>query len=103
MKLIAAVVQPEKLASIQTSLNTVDIRQMTVNEVFSYGQEEGHTLIYRSSKLHVRLVPKLKLEIAVEDGHADQAVAAIRASAGEGMIFVFDLEDCVQASAMLTR
>jgi nitrogen regulatory protein P-II 2 len=97
MKLIAAIIKPSRLEEVRQALNSLDVHGMTVTEVKGYGRQKGHSEIYRGVEYAVHFLPKLKLEIAVEDLQADAVAAAICESAqtgriGDGKIFVFDLE-----------
>jgi nitrogen regulatory protein P-II 1 len=104
MKLITAIIRPEKLEDVQRALNERDVYLMTVSDVRGCGRQRGYTEVYRGSEFQVRLLPKLKLEIAVNDAFVDAAVEAIVHSArtgetgqiGDGKIFVLPLEDCVR-------
>jgi nitrogen regulatory protein P-II 1 len=104
MKLIVAIIRPEKLEAVQTALNERDIYLMTVSDVRGCGRQRGYTEVYRGSELQVRLLPKLKLEIGVNDAFVDAAVEAILHASrtgdtgqiGDGKIFVLPLEDCVR-------
>jgi|SRR6516162_6802228 nitrogen regulatory protein P-II 1 len=104
MKLITAIIRPEKLEAVQRALNERDVYLMTVSDVRGCGRQRGYTEVYRGSEFQVRLLPKLKLEIAVNDAFVDAAVEAIVHSArtgetgaiGDGKIFVLPLEDCVR-------
>lgn len=101
MKQIVAIIRPNKLGSIQTALKDVDVHLMTINEVFSYSPAEGHTLIYRSAKVSVPMMPKLKIEITVDDYAEDAVVDAIinagstGANGDDGKILVTHLNECV--------
>jgi len=89
---------------VQRALNERDVYLMTVSDVRGCGRQRGYTEVYRGSEFQVRLLPKLKLEIAVNDAFVDAAVEAIVHSArtgetgaiGDGKIFVLPLEDCVR-------
>lgn len=104
MKLITAIIRPEKLDSVQRALNEVDVYLMTVTDVRGCGRQRGFTEVYRGTEFQVRLLPKLKVEIAVNDAFVEAAVEAIVHSArsgetgqiGDGKIFVLPLEDCVR-------
>lgn len=103
MKLITAIIRPEKLDSVQRALNEVDVYLMTVTDVRGCGRQRGFTEVYRGSEFQVRLLPKLKLEIAVNDAFVEATVEAIVHSArtetgqiGDGKIFVVALEDAVR-------
>jgi nitrogen regulatory protein P-II 2 len=97
MKLIIAIIKPSRLEDVREALNAADIHGMTVTEVKGYGRQKGHSEIYRGAEYEVHFLPKLKLEIAVDDGQADAAVTTIKDAAntgkiGDGKVFVLDLE-----------
>ncbi|MHA6689453.1 P-II family nitrogen regulator [Devosia sp. A449] len=96
MKLVIAIIKPSRLEEVRQALNTLDVHGMTVTEVKGYGRQKGHSEIYRGTEYAVHFVPKLKLEIAVDDDLADAVSTAISDSArtgriGDGKIFVLDL------------
>ncbi len=97
MKLITAIVKPFKLDDVRDSLANVGVKGMTVSEVKGFGRQKGHTELYRGAEYVVDFVPKVKLEIVVEDSAVDRAIEAIIEGArtekiGDGKIFVFDCE-----------
>jgi nitrogen regulatory protein P-II 1 len=105
MKLILAVIRPEKLAAVQAALNHPDVRLMTVNEVFGYlGREPCVIETYRGRTVH-RPVSKLRVEITVADAYLDRAVEAVRAVAfrddpaveSDDQLFVVGLTECLGA------
>jgi nitrogen regulatory protein P-II 2 len=104
VKLIVAIIRPEKLEDVQKALNEVEVYLMTVSDVRGCGRQRGYTEVYRGQEIQVRLLPKLKLEIAVNDAFVESAVEAIIHAArtgetgqiGDGKIFVVPLEDCVR-------
>ena len=104
MKLVVAIIRPENLEAVQKALNEHDVYLMTVSDVRGCGRQRGFTEVYRGTEFQVRLLPKLKLEIAVNDAFADATVEAIVHAArtpqtgqiGDGKIFVLPLEDCVR-------
>lgn len=104
MKYIVAIIRPEKLEEVQTALNHHDIYLMTVSDVRGCGRQRGFTEQYRGQEYQVRLLPKLKLEIAVNDEFVDATVEAIvhagrsgnTGQIGDGKVFVLDLEDCIR-------
>ena len=104
MKLIVAVIRPEKLEAVQAALNEQDVYLMTVTDVRGCGRQRGYTEVYRGTEFPVKLLPKVKLEIAVNDAFVDAAVEAIVHAArvgetgtiGDGKIFVLPLDDCVR-------
>lgn len=104
MKLIVAIIRPEKLDEVQQALNERDIYLMTVSEVRGCGRQRGYTEVYRDQQVQTRLLPKLKLEIAVNEPFVEAAVEAIvhaartegTGSIGDGKIFVLSLEECIR-------
>ncbi|HTJ58179.1 MAG TPA: P-II family nitrogen regulator [Devosiaceae bacterium] len=97
MKLVVAIIKPSRLEEVRQALNSLDVHGMTVTEVKGYGRQKGHSEIYRGTEYAVHFLPKLKIEIAVEDALSDRVITAIREAAqtgriGDGKIFVFDLE-----------
>jgi nitrogen regulatory protein P-II 2 len=104
MKLITAIIRPEKLEAVQAALSERDVYLMTVTDVRGCGRQRGFTEVYRGAEFQVRLLPKLKLEIAVNDAFVEATIEAIVHSArtgetgqlGDGKIFVQPLEDCVR-------
>src|SRR2546429_9510022 len=104
MKLIVAIIRPERLEAVQAALNERDVYLMTVSDVRGCGRQRGFTEVYRGAEFQVRLLPKLKLEIAVNEAFVEAAVEAIVHSArtgdtgqiGDGKIFGLSLEDCVR-------
>jgi nitrogen regulatory protein P-II 2 len=96
MKLVIAIIKPSRLEEVRQALNSLDVHGMTVTEVKGYGRQKGHSEIYRGTEYAVHFLPKLKVEIAVDDSLADAVSTAIRDSAqtgriGDGKIFVLDL------------
>src|SRR5262245_13020367 len=104
MKLIVAIIRPERLEAVQAALAARDVYLMTVTDVRGCGRQGGHTEVYRGTQFQVRLLPKLKLEIAVNEAFVEATVEAIVHAArtpeighiGDGKIFVLSLEDCVR-------
>ena len=104
MKLIVAIIRPERLEAVQAALAERDVYLMTVTDVRGCGRQRGFTEVYRGTEIQVRLLSKLKLEIAVNDAFVEAAVEAIVHAArtpetgqiGDGKIFVLDLHDCVR-------
>jgi nitrogen regulatory protein P-II 1 len=104
MKLVVAVIRPEKLEAVQQALNERDIYLMTVSDVRGCGRQRGYTEVYRGSEFQVKLLPKVKLEIAVSEPFVEATVEAIVTAArsggtgqiGDGKIWVLDLQDCVR-------
>jgi len=104
MKLIVAIIRSDKLEAVQQALNERDVYLMTVSDVRGCGRQRGHTETFRGTTMTIRLLPKLKLEIAVNDAFVEAAMEAIvRASRtepagqiGDGKIFILPIEDCVR-------
>ena len=101
MKFIVAIIKPHKLEDVREALAGVGIEGMTASEVKGYGRQKGQTEIYRGAEYQVNFVPKVKVEVAVDDGAADSVVEASRNAAntekiGDGKIFVLDLENAVR-------
>src|SRR6202049_1076703 len=104
MKMIVAIIRPEKLEEVQRALNERDVYLMTVSDVRGCGMQRGYTEVYRGSEFQVRLLPKLKLEIAVNEAFVEATIEAIVHTArtaetgqiGDGKIFVLPMDDCVR-------
>src|SRR3954467_3100434 len=104
MKMVVAIIRPEKLEAVQEALNEHDVYLMTVSDVRGCGRQRGYTEVYRGTEVTVRLIPKLKLEIAVNEPFVEAAVEAIvpagrtgdTGAVGDGKIFVLPLEDAVR-------
>ena len=98
MKKIEAIIKPFKLEEVKDALGEIGIEGMTVSEVKGFGRQRGHTEIYRGSEYTVDFLPKIKLEIVIDDEALDGAVAAIVKSAktgkiGDGKVFVSTIDD----------
>ena len=101
MKLVTAIIKPFKLDDVREALSEIGVQGVTVTEVKGFGRQKGHTEIYRGSEYTVDFLPKLKLELVVPDGQADNAVQAIQAAAatgkiGDGKIFVSNVESAIR-------
>jgi nitrogen regulatory protein P-II 2 len=101
MKLVAAVIKPFKLDDVRTALSEIGVQGMTVAEVKGFGRQKGHTELYRGAEYVVDFLPKVKLEVAVDDNMLDQVVEAIVSSAktgkiGDGKIFIYDLAQAIR-------
>ena len=101
VKLIIATIKPFKLEEVREALTEAGVRGMMVTEIKGFGSQSGHTEIYRGAEYAVNFVPKVKLEIAVSAGMADQVIETITRTAktgkiGDGKIFVLDLEQAVR-------
>lgn len=101
MKMITAIIKPFKLDDVRQGLSDVGIQGMTVEEVKGFGRQKGHTELYRGAEYVVDFLPKVKLQIAVNDKDVDKAVEAIVNAAntgkiGDGKIFVSPLEQVIR-------
>ncbi len=93
MQLIKAIVRPNKVDEVREALEKLNISGMTVSEVRGHGKQKGHTAIYRGKEYNVSLLPKMEIELVVDDAAADEAVKAIIQAArtgeiGDGRVFV---------------
>lgn len=101
MKLITAVIKPFTLEDVKQSLEQVGVYGMTVTEIQGFGQQKGHTEVYRGAEYAVDFVPKVKVEIVVSNEQLDEVVAAIVDTArtgkiGDGKVWVMDVEELVR-------
>jgi nitrogen regulatory protein PII len=101
MKLITAVVKPFKLDDVKDALKSAGITGMTVTEVRGFGRQGGHTETYRGAEYKIDFIPKVAVEVVVDDGHVDAVVDVIVAAAatgkiGDGKIWVTDVERLVR-------
>ena len=101
MKLISAIIKPFKLDEVRDALSAMGVHGMTITEVKGYGRQKGHTEIYRGAEYVVNFLPKVKVEVAIDDSIADKVVQTLTAAAktgqiGDGKIFVFDLGHAVR-------
>ena len=101
MKKIEAIIKPFKLDDVKEALSDIGIYGMTVTEVNGYGRQKGHKEIYRGAEYVVDFVPKIKIEIVVNDDRAQEAVDTIRKAAnsgkiGDGKIFVLPVEQAIR-------
>ncbi|HET6625489.1 MAG TPA: P-II family nitrogen regulator [Nocardioidaceae bacterium] len=101
MKLVTAVVKPHKWEEVREALETIGVAGMTVSEVSGSGRQKGHTEVYRGAEYDVALVPKIRIEIVVDDRDTDDVVAIIVKSAqtgriGDGKVWVVPVEGVVR-------
>jgi nitrogen regulatory protein P-II 1 len=101
MKLVTAVIKPFKLDEVRSALETFGVHGMTVSEASGYGRQKGHTEVYRGAEYTVDLVPKLRLEVLVDDPDAGDVVDVITKSAqtgkiGDGKVWVTPVEAVVR-------
>lgn len=101
MKLVSAIIKPFKLDDVREAISEIGVEGLTVSEVKGFGRQKGHTELYRGAEYQVDFLPKVKLEIAVNDDVVQRLVEAISQAAytgkiGDGKIFVYDLEQAVR-------
>jgi len=101
MKKIEAIIKPFKLEEVKEALAEVGVQGMTVTEVKGFGRQKGHTEIYRGSEYTVDFLPKVKIEIVVDDAQADNVAAVIVKSAntgkiGDGKVFISTIEQAIR-------
>jgi nitrogen regulatory protein P-II 2 len=101
MKLVNAIIKPFKLDDVREAISEIGVEGLTVSEVKGFGRQKGHTELYRGAEYQVDFLPKVKLEIAVNDDVAERLVEAITKAAytgkiGDGKIFVYNLEQAVR-------
>jgi nitrogen regulatory protein PII len=101
MKKIEAIIKPFKLEEVKEALAEVGVQGMTVTEVKGFGRQKGHTEIYRGSEYTVDFLPKVKIEIVVDDAQADSVAAVIVKSAntgkiGDGKVFISTIEQAIR-------
>ncbi|MFO1032718.1 MAG: P-II family nitrogen regulator [Hyphomicrobiales bacterium] len=101
MKYIVAIIKPFKLEEVREALGALGIQGITVTEVKGHGRQRGHTEFYRGAEYAVSFVPKVKIEVAVDDALADRVIESIQNAAqtgqiGDGKIFMLPLERAVR-------
>ena len=101
MKLVVAIIKPFKLDEVREALTPLGIQGLTVSEVKGFGRQKGQTEIYRGAEYIVNFLPKVKIEVAVNDEIVDRVVEAIQAAAqtgkiGDGKIFIFDIVQAIR-------
>jgi nitrogen regulatory protein P-II 1 len=101
MKKIEAIIKPFKLDEVKEALNDLGIKGLTVTEAKGFGRQKGHTELYRGAEYVVDFLPKVKIEVVLEDSLVDQAIEAIEQSAktgriGDGKIFVSTIEEVIR-------
>jgi len=101
MKIITAIIKPFKLDDVRQALGEIGVQGLTVSEVKGFGRQKGHTELYRGAEYVVDFLPKVKIEIGIDDDLVDQAIEAITSSAatgkiGDGKIFITSLEQVVR-------
>ena len=101
MKLVTAIIKPFKLDDVRESLSEIGVQGVTVTEVKGFGRQKGHTELYRGAEYVVDFLPKIKLEVAVDDNMSDQVIDAITKVAntgkiGDGKIFVSTIDSALR-------
>jgi nitrogen regulatory protein PII len=101
MKLIKAIVRPNKVDDVKEALGALGISGMTVTEVRGHGKQKGHAAIYRGKEYNVSLLPKMDIEVVLQDDRVDDAIAAIIQAArtgeiGDGRVFVMPVDHTYQ-------
>ncbi len=101
MKLVSAVIKPFKLDDVRKGLSEIGIQGMTLTEIKGFGRQKGHTELYRGAEYVIDFLPKVKIEVAVNDDQVDAVIEAITKFAGtgkigDGKIFVYELEQIVR-------
>jgi len=101
MKKIEAIIKPFKLDEVKDALHEIGLQGLTMTEAKGFGRQKGHTELYRGAEYVVDFLPKIKIELVVEDGLVDRAIEAIQRSAhtgriGDGKIFIYSVEDAIR-------
>ena len=101
MKLVAAIIKPFKLDDVREALSDIGVTGITVIEVKGFGRQKGHTELYRGAEYVVDFLPKIKVEVAVDDGQLDAVIEAISGAAktgkiGDGKIFIYELAQAIR-------
>ena len=101
MKMIMAVIKPFKLDDVRSSLTELGIQGMTVNEVKGYGRQKGHSELYRGAEYMVEFLPKIRIDVCINDELVDQVIEVLTKAAktgkiGDGKIFVSSVEEVVR-------
>ncbi|EDP64848.1 nitrogen regulatory protein P-II 2 [alpha proteobacterium BAL199] len=101
MKMVMAIIKPFRLDDVRAALSEAGVEGLTVSEIKGYGRQRGHTEIYRGAEYNIEFVPKVRLEIVVDDDMADKVVETIAHAAqtgriGDGKIFVLDVLEAVR-------
>ena len=101
MKMVSAIIKPFKLDDVREALSDIGVTGITVTEVKGFGRQKGHTELYRGAEYVVDFLPKIKVEIAIDDAQLDPVIEAISAAAktgkiGDGKIFIYELNQAVR-------
>lgn len=101
MKMVMAVIKPFKLDAVRTAMTELGVQGMTVSEVKGFGRQKGQTEIYRGAEYNIEFVPKVRIEIVIDDERLEAVVEALRTAAhsgkiGDGKIFVYDVSQSIR-------
>ena len=101
MKLVTAIIKPFKLDDVRESLSEIGVQGITATEVKGFGRQKGHTELYRGAEYVVDFLPKVKIDVAIDDKDLDRVIEAITKAAntgkiGDGKIFVVNLEQAIR-------
>ena len=101
MRLVTAIVKPFKLEDVKSALETLGVLGLTVSEVRGYGRQKGHTEVYRGAEYDIALVPKIRIEIVIDDADSEDVVGIITKTAqtgqiGDGKVWVTDVESVIR-------
>tara|TARA_B100000989_G_scaffold293788_1_gene271706 strand:- start:1376 stop:1714 length:339 start_codon:yes stop_codon:yes gene_type:complete len=101
MKKIEAIIKPFKLDEVKDALNDIGVQGLTVSEVKGYGRQRGHTELYRGAEYTIDFLPKIMIDIVIEDSMLEEVINIIQSKAktgriGDGKIFIFDVADVIR-------
>ena len=101
MKMVTAIIKPFKLDDVRQALSEIGVQGVTVSEVKGFGRQKGHTELYRGAEYVVDFLPKVKMELAIDDALLEQTIEAITSTAntgkiGDGKIFVTNIEQAIR-------
>jgi nitrogen regulatory protein PII len=101
MRLIIAIIKPFKLSDVKDALAEIGVVRMTVSEVKGFGRQKGHTEIYRGTEYRIDFLPKVRIEIAIEDERVEEVIETIERAShtgtiGDGKIFILPMEEAVR-------
>jgi nitrogen regulatory protein P-II 2 len=101
MKLVCAIIKPFKLDDVREALSAIGVQGMTMTETKGFGRQKGHTELYRGAEYVIDFLPKIKIEVAIDDDQVDAVIESITKSAGtgkigDGKIFVTELEQIIR-------
>ena len=101
MKKIEAIIKPFKIDDVKDAVNEIGVLGLTVTEVRGYGRQKGHTELYRGAEYAIDFLPKIKIEIVIEDSMLEQVIEIIKSKAqtgkiGDGKIFISDVSEVIR-------